>query len=85
MHAELDKLVLEGILTPIQHANWAAPIVPVMQADRRSSQICGEFINKASLLDKYPILKIEDLFFQLSGGQKFTTKLDLDYGMHSML
>ena len=33
-------------------------------------------VNKASPLDKYPIPKIEDLFSQLLGGQKFT-KLDI--------
>ena len=79
VETQLDKLVQENILTPIQHAEWAAPIVPVMKADRQSVRICGDFkqtVNKASPLDKYPIPKIEDLFSQLSGGQKFT-KLDM--------
>ena len=72
-------MVQEGILTPIQHADWAAPIVPVMKADHQSVRICGDFkqtVNKASPLDKYPIPKIEDLFSQLAGGHKFT-KLDM--------
>ena len=76
---QLDKLVQEGILTPIQHADWAAPIVPVMKADHQSVRICGDFkqtVNKASPLDKYPIPKIEDLFSQLAGGCKFT-KFDM--------
>ena len=76
---QLDTLVQEGILTPIQHADWAAPIVPVMKADHQSVRICGDFkqtVNKASPLDKYPIPKIEDLFSQLAGGHKFT-KLDM--------
>ena len=79
VETQLDKLVQEGILTPIQHADWAAPIVPVMKADCQSVRICGDFkqtVNKASPLDKYPIPKIEDLFSQLAGGQKFT-KLDM--------
>jgi len=33
---QLDKLVQESILTPVQHADWAAPIVPVMKADQQS-------------------------------------------------
>jgi len=76
---QLDKLVQEGILTPVQHADWAALILPVMKADKQSVRICGDFkqtVNKASPLDKYPILKIYDLFLQLAGGQKFT-KLDM--------
>ena len=79
VEAQLNKLVQEGILSPIEHSEWAPPIVPVMKADRQSVRICGDFkqtVNKASPLDKYPILKIEDLFSQLVGGQKFT-KLDM--------
>ena len=65
VETQLDKLVQENILTPIKHADWAAPIVPVMKADQQSVWICGDFkqtVNKASPLDKYPIPKIEDLF-----------------------
>ena len=79
VETQLDKLVQENILTPIKHADWAAPIVPVMKADQQSVRICGDFketVNKVSPLDKYPIPKIEDLFSRLSGGQKFT-KLDM--------
>ena len=79
VEAQLDKLVQEGILTPIQYSDWAAPIVPVMKADRQSVRICGDFkqtVNKVLPLDKYPIPKIEDLFSQVAGGQKFT-KLDM--------
>ena len=79
VEAELEKLVDQGILTPVQHADWAAPIVPIMKADRKSVRICGDFkqtVNKASTLDKYSIPKIDDLFASLAGGQKFT-KLDM--------
>ena len=79
MEAELDKLVDQGILAPVKHADWAAPIVPVMKADRKSVRICGGFkqtVNKAPPIDKYPIPKIEDLFVKLAGGRMFT-KLDM--------
>ena len=79
VESELDKLVDQGILTPVQHADWAAPIVPIMKADQKSVRICGDFkqtVNKASPIDKYLIPKIEDLFAKLAGGQKFT-KLDM--------
>ena len=79
VEAELDKLVDQGILTAVQHADWAAPIVPIMKADQKSVRICGDFkltVNKASPLDKYPIPKVEDLFARLAGGHKFT-KLDM--------
>ena len=76
---ELDRLVKEGTLEPVQFADWAAPIVPVLKADKSSVRICGDFkatVNQVSKLDRYPIPKIEDLFATLSGGKSFT-KLDL--------
>ncbi len=47
---ELDRLVAEGILEPVQYAEWAAPIVPVLKSDR-SVRICRDFkqtVNKAT-------------------------------------
>ena len=55
VEAELEKLVDQGILTAVQHAEWAAPIVPIMKADRKSVRICGDFkqtVNRASPLEK---------------------------------
>jgi hypothetical protein len=69
----------EGTLEPVEHAEWASPIVAVLKPDKKSVRICGDFkqtINPVSKLDKYPIPKAEDLFAKLAGGKKFT-KLDL--------
>ena len=79
MEEELARLQKQGIINPVQFADWAAPIVPVLKADKKTVRICGDFkmtVNQASRLDKYPIPKIEDLFVRMSGGTKFT-KLDL--------
>lgn len=68
----------EVILEPIQHAEWAAPIVPVLKSDQ-SVRICGDFkvtVNRASRVDKYPIPKIEDLLATLARGKTFS-KLDM--------
>ena len=76
---ELDRLVQQEILEPVQFADWAAPIVPVLKSDKKSLRICGDFkmtVNSASKLDAYPIPRIEDLFARLSGGVCFS-KLDL--------
>ena len=72
MEQELDRLTKEGIIEPIQFADWAASIVPVMKMDGMSLRICGDFkvtVNQVSKLDKYPIPKIDDLFAQLAGGK----------------
>ena len=76
---KLARLVEEGTLEPVQFASWAAPILPVLKADKSSVCICGDFrqtINPVLKLDRYPIPKIEDLFATLSKGKSFT-KLDL--------
>ena len=76
---ELDRLVQDKVLEPVQVSSWAAPIVPVLKADKTSIRICGDFkltVNRASKLDQYPLPRVEDLFSTLSGGKTFS-KLDM--------
>ena len=76
---KLERLTKEGIIEPVQYAEWAAPIVPVLKSDKTSVRICGDFkltVNQVSKLDRYPIPKVEDLFATLADGKSFT-KLDL--------
>ena len=70
---ELERLVKDDIYEPIQYSKWAAPTVPVL-ADDGTVRICGDYkrtINQASLCDKYPVAKTEDLFTTLNGGRNF--------------
>ena len=56
--------MVEGIIEPVQFVDWAVPIVPVVKQDKVSVRICGDLkltITQASILDHYPIPKIEDL------------------------
>lgn len=79
VNAELDRLVKEGTLEPVEVAEWAAPIVPVVKRNKSSIRICGDFcmtVNPVSKLDAYPIPKVEDLFAQLTKGKLFS-KIDL--------
>lgn len=76
---ELEKLVADGTITPIEHSEWAAPIVAVLKPDKQRVRICGDFkqtVNPVAKLDRYPIPRVEDLFSKLAGGRAFT-KLDL--------
>ena len=43
VNTELTRLVNEGILEPVDVADWAAPIVPVLKKDKKSIRICGDF------------------------------------------
>ena len=75
---ELDRLIQQGVIEPIEFTEWAAPIVPVLKKDG-SIRICGDYkvtINQASQVDSYPLPRIDDLFASLAGGKKFS-KLDL--------
>ena len=71
---ELQRIQKEGIIEPVQFAEWAAPIVPILKADKKSVRICGDYkltVNWPCKLDNYPIPRIEDLFATLSGGKVF--------------
>ncbi|UYV62917.1 K02A2.6-like [Cordylochernes scorpioides] len=59
---ELDRLVKAGILKPVRHAEWAAPIVPVLKSDQtiRISLAGGEKFSKIDLRDAYNQLELDD-------------------------
>ena len=74
---ELERLESTGIISPVEFADWAAPIVPVVKTDG-TIRICGDYkvtINQAAKVDTYPLPRIEDLA-SLGRGKLFT-KLDL--------
>ena len=78
VESELDKLVKEGILHPVQFSDWAAPIVPVVKKDG-SIRICGDYkltANRVSFTDQYPIPHINDLLASTAKAKIFS-KLDL--------
>lgn len=78
VNTELERLEAVGILTKVNHSDWATPIVPVVKANG-TVRICGDFkttINPHLVVDQYPLPRIEDIFAKLAGGQKFS-KIDL--------
>jgi len=73
IECELDRLQSEGIISPVEYSDWAAPIIPPLKVDG-TVRICGDdkmSINHYSKLDGYPLPKAEDLFTTLMGGQTF--------------
>ena len=81
------RLEQEDIIKPVQFADWATSIVPVMKNDGKSVQICGDFkltIIEVSKLDCYPIPRIEDLFAKLTGGKSFS-KLDMSQAYQQVI
>ena len=53
---ELDRLLAEDIIEPVQYSDWAAPVVPVVKADK-TVRLCGDYkltVNQVAKLDRYP-------------------------------
>ena len=85
VEAELQRLQHQGVITPITHSNWAAPIVPILKSDG-NVRLCGDYkvtVNPVTKLDAYPLPKIDDLFASLAGGQVFS-KLDLAHAYQQL-
>lgn len=75
---KLLKLENQGIISPVQHSEWAAPLVCIPKRDG-SVHICGDYtvtVNQWLDVDQYTLPKTQDLFSTLAGGKHFT-KLDL--------
>ena len=77
---ELQRLQRDGIVEPVEHSEWATPVVPVRKRDG-TVRLCGDYkltVNQACEGDSHPIPRVEDLAYALSGGEKFS-KLDLSH------
>ena len=77
---EISRLQELGVITPVKHSEWAAPVVPIVKNDG-SIRLCGDYkvtINSVLLSDTYPLPRPEDLFAALAGGKVFS-KLDLKH------
>ncbi|XP_060537701.1 uncharacterized protein K02A2.6-like, partial [Pantherophis guttatus] len=75
---QLDKLIAQGILEPIDHASWETPIVTPLKHDG-SVRICADYrctINKALAQSAYPVPVVQHLLHSLGTGTIFA-KLDL--------
>lgn len=76
--AEIDRLIGEGVLSPVEASEWGTPIVPVVKSDG-SLRICDDYkvtVNPRLLIDRHPLPRIEHLIANLQGGV-FFSKIDL--------
>ena len=73
---ELKRLEAAGIIEPVTHSDWAAPVVPVVKGDGSIRQ-CGDYkltINRVASLEKYPLPRIEDLISSLGKGKVYKAR-----------
>ncbi|KAL3205994.1 hypothetical protein MRX96_040441 [Rhipicephalus microplus] len=76
--AELDKLLQQGVLEPVDCAEWETPIVTPLKGNG-DVRICADYkctINKALQQHAYPVPVVSHVLASLSGGTIFA-KLDL--------
>ena len=71
----LNKMVDEKVIEPINHSQWAAPIVTVLKPDKESVRICGDFkqLNECVSCDQYPLPKVDELLADIGKGKIFST------------
>ena len=75
---ELERLEKLDVITHVDHSEWATPVV-VVQKSNGSVRLCGDYkvtVNPQLHIDRHPILRVEELFAKLQGGEHFT-KLDM--------
>ncbi|XP_046404731.1 uncharacterized protein K02A2.6-like [Ischnura elegans] len=79
VEAEIDRLVREGILSPVSDSEWGSPIVPIVKKTGEL-RLCADFrvssLNDSLIINRHPIPRIEDLFNTLQKGRTFS-KMDL--------
>ena len=78
MGQELDNLEKQGILSKVQHSEWATPVVPVLKQSG-DVRLCGDSkitLNPVLQAQQYTLPRVEDIFANLGSGQKFS-KIDL--------
>ncbi|XP_047517455.1 uncharacterized protein K02A2.6-like isoform X1 [Pieris napi] len=83
--AELDAMLQAGVVEPVDHSDWATPLVIASKADG-GIRICADYkvtLNRALMIDRYPVPRIDELFSDLSGN-KYFTKIDLSQAYNQL-
>lgn len=77
---EVEKMDQLGIWEPVDHSEWAHPLVTVPKKDN-SVRITSDLtrLNKYIIPDRYPLPRIKDLCLNLAGSTVFS-KLDAEKG-----
>ena len=82
---EIDRLLADKIIEPVEIREWAAPVVPILKKDE-TIRLCGDYkvtVNKFASVDPYPIPRIDDLYAKLSNGKLFT-RLDMRHAYEQL-
>jgi hypothetical protein len=80
---QIDELLEKGYIRP-STSHWQVPVLFVEKKDE-INRMCIDYrsLNEVNVKNKYPLLRIEDLFNQLRGATVFS-KIDLRSGYHQL-
>ncbi|GJZ60971.1 putative reverse transcriptase domain-containing protein [Tanacetum coccineum] len=80
---QLQELSDKGFIRP-SSSPWVAPVLFVKKKDG-SFKMCIDYreLNKLTVKNRYPLLRIDDLFDQLQGSSVYS-KIDLRSGYHQL-
>lgn len=80
---QLKELQDNGFIRP-SHSPWGASVLFVKKKDG-SMRMCIDYreLNKLTVKNRYPLLRINDLFDQLQGAHYFS-EIDLRSGYHQL-
>ena len=83
LKVQLQELLDKGFIQP-SVSPWGAPVLFVKKKDG-TLRMCIDYqqINKVTVKNKYPLPRIEDLFYQLKGAGVFS-KIDLRSGYYQL-
>ncbi|KAL0561192.1 hypothetical protein IC582_001613 [Cucumis melo] len=83
LKVQLQELLDKGFIRP-SVSPWGAPVLFVKKKDG-SMRLCIDYreLNKVTVKNRYPLLRINDLFDQLQGATVFS-KIDLRSGYHQL-
>ena len=83
MKKQIQELEEKGYIRP-STSPWGAPVLFVKKKDG-SMRMCVDYraLNAATIKNKYPLPRINDLFEQLKGARVFS-KIDLRSGFHQL-
>ena len=83
LKSQLQELLDKGFIRP-SVSPWGAPVLFVKKKDG-TLRMCIDYrqINKVTVKNRYPLLRVEDLFDQLKGAG-FFSKIDLRSGYYQL-
>ncbi|GJV81693.1 putative reverse transcriptase domain-containing protein [Tanacetum coccineum] len=83
LSVQLQEILEKGFIRP-SSSPWGAPVLFVKKKDG-SFRMCIDYreLNKLTVKNRYPLLRIDDLFDQLQGSSVYS-KIDLRSGYHQL-